>query len=312
VKKLLAFILLFGGCSSVDLDKEFIKPIDANIYENLVQYECNGKWEQSIGVATCQYPEQSILRFKIKVPPTKGQVVVKSCLEHKEVDFHDDDSFVEMEWPIDDYRHSCPIVMSVAGRDSGIQLFKFTPYIYTQDYPEMQLQFNYWNYQQGVRAADKGSASSQQPVSSRFYSSFTVDQARGGKYIVSSTCLINKPGQKITEFPAGTKSFEVEVTKETKGFCPVSIAIKYDDDEAVEAELYLDWFDPKYIPLSPPIFKSKKKACVPLGYRFFEFNGKQYRRGIFSRECKKRESDKPYAIGWTKIGRMSYAEKKLE
>jgi hypothetical protein len=79
-----------------------------------------------------------------------------------------------------------------------------------------------------------------------------------------------------------------------EGFCPISYAVKYENN-FTEGEIYINFYNNKYIPLPKPKIGKKDKICPAFGSRFFEVNGDKTSR------CKKGTK----AYSWTRIGRMS-------
>jgi len=288
---ILIFSLVLISCTHYDLDKDFLKPVDALKYEAYAEYSCQGEWRQAVGTASCQYNENDEAILNVKLPPTHGTVSIKSCQNSETKEFNNE-SFIHINWPLPNRNHSCPIIINIAGYDSGINMFKFYPYVYNDTHPKFNMNIIYNN------AKYVGQLHKQLPSGSNFYVEVTL-QSVSGKIMVSSTCDILQPVEMITTFTMETKKFPILIKRLDKGFCPISIAIKYDDSTIEEGEIYVDYFDNRYIPLQAPIM-NKDKMCPPMGARFFEVDE------LPTRRCRKADKQ---SHAWTRIGRTSFLKK---
>jgi hypothetical protein len=277
-KLLFGLIFILTACQSFNHDRDFLKPIDANKYENEVKYLCDGELKASVGQGACQYPEGEMTRFHVKVPPTYGTVSASSCQGKETIDFTKKNGEVILDWSFPDTTHSCPIIISVAGYDSGVQLFRFIPYVYNDRYPELEQQ-----------------VTKQLPTHGVLSLMVKIDPELAGKILVSTTCDLMYPKQKITEFEAGTEGIRIKVKATEQKFCPVAYAVKYENNDFTEGEIYINFYNNKYIPLPNPRVGKKGKLCPPHGARYFEVDGDKRSR------CRKGDS----AYSWTRIGRMS-------
>jgi hypothetical protein len=331
-------LLISLSCTSSVVDADYVTPNDAHKFENLIKFECKDSLRLVQGTGSCQYPEDTKVKLQIKVPPTYGQIYARSCQTERALDFHSYQSFVGLDWYLGGIKDSCPVIISVAGANTGINLFKWTPYVYNETYPEMALSIKYWSFQKGEFKQAAGTFSVQFPAGTNFYSFVKLNPELSGKLlVVSNGCKILRPEstekervvtkgmvsrvfagaitnevQKLVSFGKGTEEIEIRATRDEKGFCPISAVVKYEDNSIVELEGYIDWFDNKYVPLSVPRIYFKKRSvvrsCAPFGYKYFEANGSRYTSRRSCRE-KKVYGDRAYAIGWSSIGRMSYIER---
>ena len=300
---------LFSKADDIDAIPIPYPPAEANKYEGIVRYKCGDKPERWVwgGTSSCQVAEKYTLKIHIKVPKNDGQVVVRSGRKEVIKDFNKN-SWVSVDWKFEDHKDSVPIVFSVAGRGSGIQLGKIYPYVNTKKRPKMTLPVRFWCFEQSRYVEAEGNAACQQPQGAVVEGHFTPKK-QAGKYLISTAgCSVKAPRG---DFTAEAKPIRFEITKALVGNCAAKIAVKYEDKTYQEAELYLDFWESLYVPLSPPRAKLEKKGvefCAPQEYKFTELNGNQRKKGWFIRTCKSVNWHKgwAWAIAWDASGRCSY------
>lgn len=323
ITTLIVFAVVQSGCASLGwamgskppADRIPMEPLVANRYEGLVALECGGKPQWGFGGSqACQFEAGSKTEISVKVPPTEGQVVLRSVRHEEVLDFKKN-GWVRVPWEFLSRKDSVPIVITVAGKNSGIQVAKVYPYVTSgeRNYPYMSGKVRYWCYEEDGYQEKVGQGWCQQPSGGRLDGSLVLSHAEAGEYLVSvKGCVLEAPAQAKGAFPAGTKEIAFQVAKELPGFCAVALAVKYSTGNIEEAELYLDWWDPRYVPLSKPLLESdddEVKVCGPLSYKFYEVNGLQKKDGCLSKSCARQpwlDGTWGYGLAWDEAGRMSY------
>lgn len=291
-----------------------LEPLTANRYENVLSYPCDGQQAWGFGgTSACQYAAGTTVELQVKVPPTKGQVVVRSRRKEVVVDFNKN-VWVKVPWVLEDRFDSVPVVVTVAGVKSGVQLAKWYPYVTDKKYVRMTGGLRVFCYEHGTYDVAHGQVACQQPVDSLVDGTAQVDETQAGEYLFSASgCALIEPAQARGNFGQGTKVLPFRVTRDQVGNCAVKVAVKYPNGAFTEAELYLDWWDVKYVPLSKPVLKyiSEKEAqvCGPFEFEFYEINGKQKKDGLLCSDCEKEPwlaGGWAYGLAWDEAGRMSY------
>lgn len=296
-----------------------ISPKDANKFEGVLFYTCQGaqKWEFN-GTAVCQYSKGDQIDLWIKPPKVQGEVVAKSFRREQVVEF-DGDEWVKLKWGMDDYLDGNPIVVSVVGKGSGLQMAKLYPYVADGVHPKMEGHVKYWCYQDGKEVDSYGQARCQQPAGGRVDGFIIPPQEKGtGKYLIQTRgCVLESPAQSMGVFSAG-QAIKLTVTKQEVGYCIVRSNLKYDSGEISEHEMYLDWFDVRYVPLPPPTLKLDDDGvygCAPRDWAWFEMNGDRWGDCVLNGSCHDMDwldGGWAYGIAWDKNGRVSWSTLRKE
>lgn len=113
----------------------------ANSYNLPIQAQCNGQWNYAAGSFVCNQDANQTTQFKVKIPPTKGQIRVVNCNGDITADGNPDDfntvtwktgwwfwrrtHIIYAETPIitlpTNIANECAIVVSVTGENTGTQ-----------------------------------------------------------------------------------------------------------------------------------------------------------------------------------------------
>lgn len=286
-----------------------VKPIDANRYEAPFQFECNGKMTFAVGSASCQYQEGDTIRIRIKTPKSRGELQVRSCRHGAALDINQKNSWQEITWVQYTREDSCPIVFTVATVDGGVQMGKIYPYVSNETYPILAGTGSFYCWESETLENYRGQSTCQVPTGIKVNGTVNLSEAKPGRYLVASPCLAQQPP---VSFPKGTRSFKWSLISYTSQFCPVSLAVKYDDGTIEESELYIDFFDNTYRMLPAPILaevRGRSYACAPQDFAFLALNDDHLTRGLFSGQCLRdgwQEGKLAIAIAWDAAGRSSY------
>ena len=308
--------LSFSGASSCATPVlPTIRPATANKYEAPYRYTCDGKEVFAAGVSHCQYKEGDLMKIRIKAPASKGEIQIRSCRHHAELDINEDSAWQDVEWIQYKYEDSCPIVMSVATKDADVQIGKINPYVYNDKYPKLNGKGSLYCWDTQKNSEFVGQTSCQFPTGITVDGYLTLDAQKSGAYLVKSVCGLSMGP---VHFNAGTPQVKWQLFSNTSQYCPVSAAVKYDDGQIEEYEVYIDFFDSIYRALPAPILVQDKKesyACAPQDFSRFDLNDHTKKSGLLRGHCIEDgwdDSSQATGIAWDAAGRVSIATLKCE
>lgn len=301
-------MLLMVSCACNSVNTRARKPVEDNKYEQLVVWDCNGKkdWNWK-GTSSCQFSKGDETDIWVKLPPTKGQVVLRSTRKEVVSDFSKGGWFKTV-WKFEDFLDSKAIVVSVTGMNTGVHMAKMYPYVQDEDRPKMSQGFELYCFEDGDYKKAEGVWSCQQPAGAEVDGRVLLDPEEKGKYLISAQgCELVFP-ERTGEFDK-EDALDVKITRSEPGHCAVKVAVKYASGKITEGELYMDWWDHRYVPLSPPELEEKDgklKACYPDGFKYVELNEESHGRAIGKCTSEKLKNGLNYGIGWDGSGRVSY------
>lgn len=314
---LLALISLDAMCMGSKPLQETMKPKDANKYENVLRYDCkkSSKWS-FFGTSSCQYEFGEEIKVDVKVPPVKGQLVARSQRKEVVLDFDGESSWVSFNWRFDDRRDGIPLVIGVAGYGSGVQYAKMYPYVFDSVRPEMNGRVKFFCYAEKGYVESIGQGECQQPAGSSVDGSVLLNVEKAGEYLIQTRgCVLGGLSNVQGVFQAGTAKIEWSASKDDTGFCLVRSNVKYSDGSIEEHELYLDWWNRSYVPLSAPTINvdDEVEACGPDGWKWLEINGERWSSCFLRGKCRSADllpGNWGYALAWDEHGRVSFMKAK--
>ncbi len=288
-------------------------PVEAGKYEAIFRFTCGDDVLLALtGTASCQYAERSDLKLFVATPNTEGQIIVRSSRRQAVLDFKGP-GWAEIPWKLDDRGDSGPLIIIVASSESGIQMGKFYPYVSDKKRPAMDGVVDVYCYASGVAAPSKGQHACQQPAGTQVSMSLRGKLGLAGRYLFTADgCeLKGKLPASGTFSKDEGASFPVVAVRSLPGACFVRLNVAWEDGSIAETEIYLDFWDLKYVPLSSPIPKlddDEVSVCAPIGWRFLNLNDTGYKRKPWSAGCWEHNLPKgqvSYAIAWDSYGRCS-------
>jgi hypothetical protein len=285
-------------------------PVDSNRYELPFRFTCNGKPTLAMGTAVCQYKEGDLMTIEIKAPDSRGEIQVRSCRHGRAMDIDQNKTWQKVEWVQYTREDSCPIEIAVTTRDSGVQIGKIYPYVFTPQFPKMAGKSKLYCWESEKVEDFEGQGSCQFPTGIRVNGTMLLDPTKAGAFLIKKQC-----GDTLgpTKFPVGSKSVDWVLRNDNATYCPISMAVKYDDGTIEESEVNLEFFDARYRMLPPPIMGQKKEksyACAPQDFEFIDLNDHMKGNGLFAGKCISDgwdENNMATAIAWDAAGRVSYA-----
>lgn len=285
-------------------------PMDANRFELPFRFTCNGKTTFAIGSAACQYSEGDKMTIEIKAPDSKGEIQVRSCRHGRALDVDRDKKWQKVEWVQYTREDSCPIEFSVTTRDAGTQLGIIYPYVFTPQFPKMEGKATLYCWESEKVENFVGQGFCQFPTGIRVNGKLMLNPAKSGQYLIKKQC---GDTQGPARFPVGTTGIDWMLRTNDATYCPIAMAVKYDDGSIEEVEVNLQFFDNRYRMLPPPIMGQRGEssyACAPQDFEFIDLNDHMKSNGLFAGKCIKDgwdENGVATAIAWDAAGRVSYS-----
>lgn len=249
------------------------------------------------------------MKIWIKAPVSRGEIQVRSCRHHAALDIDEKKAWQEVEWIQYKAEDSCPIVLSVATRDTDVQIGKINPYVYNDKYPKLNAHGSLYCFENQKNVDFLGQTSCQYPTGIKVDGYLYPDLSKAGTYFIKGACGLT---QGPMHFEAGAPPIKWSLSSTYAQYCPVDAAIKYDDGTIEEYEAYVDFFDSRYRALPAPILVQDKKdsyACAPQDFARFDLNDHTKKSWLLGGECIHDSwSSEGQAIGiaWDSAGRSSH------
>ena len=109
---------------------------------------------------------------------------------------------------------SVPIIASVTGYNTGIQMAKMYPYVYKGILRLMRGHLSFYCYEKGSYINAMGQGWCQQPIGSVVDGWFIVDKSQNGTYLFSAAgCNLLRPTKKNGMFAIGTEKLRFMIKR---------------------------------------------------------------------------------------------------
>ena len=290
------------SCSTLPFGNTSISPKDANRYEAVFAYNCDGVAKYAVGTSTCQYNVGDKMSFTVKVPPEDGEIQVRSCRHKRAIAFTKTTGEVSIEWVQFAMEDSCPIVFSVVTQNISAFFGKIYPYVSDNSiYPKLSADFTSYCFDTETIAAGQGSYACQYPTGIDTNITFTAKKL--GKYLLTGNCF----SQETKDIPQN-KIINLTFNKKEVGFCHTSLAMKYIDGTYEEFEGFTDHFNESYRFLPTPniVFQDDEyKVCAPDDYVYMFVGTAVKKFGFLRSQCAYVKTAPFSIISFDKDGRIS-------
>jgi len=314
----ISIAFMTSGCATVfGFNKrvsEVLKPVDANRFEAGIHYKCNGHDEYDFsGMSVCQIKAGELFDFWVKLPPSKGQIVIRTTRNQIVDDFKASDDWYHAQWKMQDENDSIRLVVGISGEGTGRQKAEIHPYVLTDRHPKLKGVVDYFCFEDDATRLVVGQGVCQQPVGAVVTGSFHLDSKKSGFYLLDSQgCDISSDSNLTHPFPVGTSEVKFNFSRSSQGYCTVGLFAKYDDGSRDEARLYLEFWNFDYVPLVKPTIQKQDSdrltACAAQGYAFYEVNDRVHRNCWFDGHCAAEKwlpDGTGYITVWDQDGRVT-------
>ena len=207
-------------------------------FELPIEFSCNGKVVSTQGVGVCQQPEGTDSWVKFKLPPAQGQFRVTNCNNNllPVTDFNyltkkggflwlfdkqilSDDIYTLSLGKLNPSLNSCPTVISMAGKNTGIQKAILYYYITSATNPpyDQEVSFECVNM---TKKTENGMGKCYRYAGMPFYMHVDVDPTDFGIiYATSPACGYSEK----KNYDVGTTKVDLTMPFTLEGYCPVEI-----------------------------------------------------------------------------------------
>lgn len=294
--------LLFLLCSCVSPQYRPLPPVDAAIPEMPFSYMSNGSWREAFGQGSAKFSVGDTKKFKISLFSKGGACILRvlngdtdralSCTGKK-----------ELELDLGTYQAGEPEIISFVTtyEKLGTQVGYFYPSL-AKERPVLDVSFK-CPYQ----SQNGGFSVCTRPATYRFLYHLSFKEAVLGKFIHRRQCA-GQPLEETVFDASGPFEKEFEITSAVPTYCVIGIGEKNTGKAHV---IHVRFYDPKYIPLLPPLIKGSlgaHKVCAADTYDALSVNN-TYEYELKLGGCAPPTFASPLLVfAWDRFGRFSFLE----